>query len=337
MAKYKPQLPSVNDAIKNLKNKILPVYYFFGEDDFSIEKAYKAVEKAVAPFIVSDFDREIFYGEKGSVSEALDFAAAFPFGSEKKLIIFKDADKIKDKKALGSYAKSPADFTVIIFLHKGAVTAFKTEPFSTLLENNYLYEAKELKGQNLLAWLVSYAEDNGKNLSRENAQLLVDITGENRNLLEDQLEKIFIFMGDEKVISFDAVKSLSTQLKEFTIFDLQNAVGRKDKSTALKVAFNLLEKGSEPVFIVAMLTRYFTGLTKVSELTDLNLTDQQAAGIVGTHPFYYKDYKYARKLFSDKDIINASRALLKADINIKSTSIDDKSLVTILIAEILSR
>ena len=191
MAKSRPGIPTVLEISKKInKTNLLPVYYFFGEDNFSLNIGLKAVEKAVQPFISSDFDKETFYGENKTLSEVLDFASAFPFGSEKKLIIFKEFEKVKDKKNLSSYLKSPPEFTVIVLLHNGTITGFKNEPFSSLIEKNFIFSAKELKGDHLLNWIINYCEEAGKNLSKENAGVFVDIVGEDRNLIESQLEKI---------------------------------------------------------------------------------------------------------------------------------------------------
>ena len=105
---------------------------------------------------------------------------------------------------------------------------------------------------------------------------------------------------------------------------------------AVKIALKLLEQGKEPTFIIYMLTRYFTGLSRVNELREKKLPENTAAGIVGTHPYYYKDYLNARSIYSDRDIFHISEALLKADLLIKTTSTDYKSVITLLLAEILS-
>jgi DNA polymerase-3 subunit delta len=283
----------------------------------------------------SDFDKETIYAENRTLSEILGAAASFPFGSEKKIMIVREAEKIKDKKALKDYALSPAEFTVLAFFHNGAITNHNTEPFKTLSANNFLFEAKELKGKNLIAWLISEAQEKGKKLSEENAQVLVDIVGENRNMLEDQLEKICIFLNQKKEITIEAIQQVSSELKQFNIFDLQNAIGLKEKAKALSVANNLVDNGSEPTFIITMLTRYFTGLAKVTELRRKNIPDRDAARVVGTHPFFYPGYVRARDLFSDKKLVEVFRSLLKADVSVKTTSSDDKTIITILIAEIL--
>lgn len=332
----KSKAPSILEAIPGIKKgNFKPVYYFFGEDSYNLSSTLQKLEESFEPFLSSDFDKETIYSENRSLSEILGLAASFPFGSEKKLMIVREAEKIKDKKALKDYALSPAEFTVLVFFHNGAITNLNSEPFKTLSANNFLFEAKELKGRNLIVWLINEAEEKGKTLSNENAQVLVDIVGENRSMLEDQLEKICIFLNQKKEITIETIQQVSSELKQFNIFDLQNAIGVKDKAKALSVANNLVDNGAEPTFIVTMLTRYFTGLAKITELRSKNTPDRDAARVVGTHPFFYPGYVRARTLFSDQKLVEIFRSLLKADVSVKTTSMDNKTIITILVAEIL--
>jgi DNA polymerase-3 subunit delta len=332
----KSKAPSILEAITEIKKrKFKPVYYFFGEDSYNLSFTLHTLEETFKPLLLSEFDEETIYSEDRSISDILGLATAFPFGSEKKLIIVREAEKIKDKKPLKDYASSPAEFTVIAFFHNGAITNLSSEPFKTLDANEFLYEAKELKGKNLIDWLMSIAEEKGKKLAEENAQVLVDIVGENRNMLQDQLEKICVFLNKEKEITIESIQQVSSELKQFNIFDLQNAIGLKDKSKSLTVSYNLLDNGAEPTFIITMLTRYFTGLAKVTELKTKNVPLQEAARIVGTHHFYYPGYVKARTLYSDEKLVEVFRALLKADVSVKTTTTDNKTIIILLIAEIL--
>ena len=97
----------------------------------------------------------------------------------------------------------------------------------------------------------------------------------------------------------------------------------------------MLEKGSEPTYIVHMLTRYFTGLSRINELIAKKVPGQAAARIVGTNPYYYRDHLNARRIYSDKDLYRIVQSLLKADLSIKTTSSDNKTIITILISEII--
>ena len=336
MAKSKVNIPSILEAPKSfVKDKFLPVYFFCGNDSYSVDIVIRELESSISPFIGSDFDKEIIYcDDKVNLSQLLSMASSFPFGSDKKFILVKEFDKVKDIKSLTDYVLDPPMFTTIAFIHNGELQSPEKEPYKSLIAQKFIFEAKELKGDNLIYWLIEYARKNGRQLSQENAQLLTEISGGNRSLLEDQLEKIFIYLGTEKVIDFSTIKALSASLKENTIFDLQDALGRKDKEKSVKILYNLLEKGTEPTFIIAMLTKYFTGLSRVNEMKD-KIPDDVAARIVGTHPFYYKNYKSARSKFSDKDLFRSFNAILNADIQLKTTSFDPKSLFTVLITDIL--
>src|ERR1035441_3215053 len=283
MAKSKVNIPSILEAPKSFsKDNFLPVYFFCGNDYYSIDAVVRELESAISPFIGSDFDKEIIYGDdKVNLPQLLSMASSFPFGSEKKFILFKEFDKVKDINSLTDYVRNPPAFTTIAFIYNGELEYPEKEPYKSLIKQKFIFEAKELKGDNLISWLIDSARKNGKQLSAENAQLLTEISGGNRSLLEDQLEKIFIFLGIEKVIDYQTIEALSASLKENTIFELQEALGRKDKPKSVKILYNLLEKGVEPTFIIAMLTKYFSGLSRVNEMKG-KIPDDVAARIVGT-------------------------------------------------------
>ncbi|MCX6152131.1 MAG: DNA polymerase III subunit delta [Ignavibacteriales bacterium] len=339
MAKKKVEVPSIYTIGKFLKKEtLLPIYCFYGDDTFSIENAVKAVEKVVDPFLTSDFDKEIINAEERTVVEVIDLALAFPFGSEKKLIILKDFDELKgDKKQFAPYVKNPSASTVMLITKYGNIANLEAEPFAALLDKNFLFEANELKGKDLSSWIVKFAAKNGKIISTENAELLIDTVGDNRTLIEMQLQKIFTYLGDNKEIRLDVIKSVASQLKEYIIFDLLNAVGSRNKSKAVEVLFNLLAQGDEDkqaLFILAMLNKYFTSIAQIPELEKDNITEQAKARIIGTHPYYYKEYVKASNFYKEPKILKISRALLNADVTMKTTSTDTKTVMLMLLAEI---
>jgi DNA polymerase III subunit delta len=335
MAQSRKTVPSLLDAVKNAKKgKLLPLYYLFGEDTYSLSLGVKAIEDAVAPFIISDFDIDICYSDARDLQGVLNEARAFPFGSQKKLIIYKEAEKVKDKKLLEAYILSPPDFTLLVLVHNGKISSLTSSPFNLLLENNFLYEARELKGENMIEWVKELVTSKERKISNDNAVLLANISGENRLIIESQLEKIITYLGDKTEITFNAINEVTASFKEYTVFDLQNAVFQKNKSAALKIAFGLLEKNPEPTLIINMLTKSFIGLSQIRELNEKKIPETEAAKIVGTHPFYLKNFQRASVLFTNNDLIKATEALLKADVSIKTTSTDTKTVIALLIAEI---
>ena len=339
MANNKSDVQSIYSIGKFLKeDSLLPIYFFYGDDNYALENAVKAIEKAVDPLLTSEFDKEIINAEEKTIVELMDLASVFPFGSKKKIIILKDFDELKgDKKQFGPYVKDPAPSTVLVVIKYGKIQNHNTLPYSLLLEKNYLFEANELKGKELVNWIVRYSAKNGKIISEDNAELLLDIVGENRSMIEMQLQKIFTYLGDNKEIRLDVIKSVASQIKEYIIFDLLNAIGSMNKSKAVEILLNLLSQGDEDkqaLFILVMLNKYFTGIAQIPELEKGNLTDQSKAKIIGTHPYYYKDYVRAGRFFKEEKMLNISRALLRTDVMLKTTSANARTLMLMLLAEI---
>ncbi|MGE5496713.1 MAG: DNA polymerase III subunit delta, partial [Syntrophothermus sp.] len=174
MAKDKRTAPNISTLQKFLKkDTLLPVYFFFGEDHYSIEAALRAIEDLVRPMLDSEFDREVISGKDKTITEVLDMASSFPFGSGKRLIIFKDFDSDKkNKKALASYVKDPPSFTVLVIIKYGTISGFETEPYSILCDKNYMFECKEPKRDELVSWIEREVVKKNKVISPENAALL---------------------------------------------------------------------------------------------------------------------------------------------------------------------
>ena len=62
MAKSKVNIPSILEASKSFaKDKFLPVYFFCGNDSYSVDSVIRELESSISPFIGSDFDKEIIY------------------------------------------------------------------------------------------------------------------------------------------------------------------------------------------------------------------------------------------------------------------------------------
>lgn len=336
MAKSKSNIPSIYDIGPFLKeDKLLPVYFFVGSDGFTIDSAVKAVEKAVNPLLSSDFDKEVISAEKNQkISSLVDIASAFPFGTGKKLIIVKNFEKFSDRKSFSGYINNPAESTILVITQPQKSSGLTSEPYSSMIKQGFLFEAEELKGPRLLQWVVTHSGRNKLKISRENAATLVDLVGEDKSMLEMHIRKFGDVLGENSEITLETIKQHTSTTKEHSIFDLQDAMGRGDKPTALDVAYNLLENGKDAIYLITMITKYIITIARTVE-TASSGDDNSAARQIGVSWFYYKKCKEARYLRNETRLLNASRALLEADKTLKTTAVDQKSLISVLILEIL--
>jgi len=209
-------------------------------------------------------------------------------------------------------------------------------PYKSLFNKGYLFEASELKGQYLQQWLIKQAKEEGMELSSESARILTEMVGQNKALLEMQLRKFRDYLKDSREITPEIIESLTSVTKEYNIFNLQDALGKGEKGKSLEIGYNLLDGSFDMIFIISMLTKFVSTLMKIIELRGKRISDNEAANEANLSYYYYINCKKASFLLNEKRLMKAAEALLNADIKVKTTSIDEKIIFTILISEILN-
>jgi len=326
----KIEIESIYNIPKSLKNDIiLPIYFLFGEDIFTINNVIKIIENKIIPLVKADFDKEsISLSKENSISQITDLAYSFPFGDGKKLIIIKNFELINDKKLFLNYINDPAEFTILIIAQYSKSAPLNQEPYKSLYSKKFIFEAREMKGNELSEWMFKKAKVEKLNLTRAAGQLLLEMVGENKAILEMQLSKISAYSKPDEEITPEIIKTLAEITNEFSIYDLQNALGSGNKSKAIEYGFNILGSNIGMVYIIAMLTKYITNLTQILEIKNV------ADGIKAIGNSYYFLQK-TTFLLNEKRLENAAKVLLEADIRLKTSNIDDKTNLLILIAQIL--
>lgn len=85
-----------------------------------------------------------------------------------------------------------------------------------------------------------------------------------------------------------------------------------------------------------MLTKFVSTIAHNFDLSRQKISDFEAAKKADVSFFYYKKCSGAKFLYSHSKMRNAARALFNADIAVKTSSADSKSIGTMLISEIMN-
>jgi DNA polymerase III delta subunit len=84
----------------------------------------------------------------------------------------------------------------------------------------------------------------------------------------------------------------------------------------------MIELGESHIAIITMLTRYFTGLMVTQDMLGRHEPPAAIAAAIHVSPFFVKDYVAASAKFTPAEIDRAFGALLHADVQFKSSTID---------------
>lgn len=337
MAKLK--IPSINEVSKYLlKDKLLPIYFLIGEDDYSIDNTIEEIRKVIEPLVLSEFDKEFVSLEKNSsLSQVLDRAYSFPFGGGKKLLVLKNFETLSSKKELSPYINNPAEFSVLIITQYSKAPGDPLrEPYSLMLEKKYIFEARNETGDELIEWVINRSRKMNLDFSNDFARGLIEIVGNEKGLLEMQLQKISDYSINNPKLSFEEIKKIASLTKKYSIFELQDSLGIGNKSKAIEISFNLIDGGLELVLIINMLSKFITTVAQITEMIRSKIIDNEAYQMIGVSRYYYLNCKKARFLMSDERLLKAANALLNADLAVKTTNTDPKTVLLVLISEMLA-
>ena len=256
------------DLMRGLRQgKILPVYLFFGDEEFLIEEAVGLITSRTVDPASRDFNFNTVYCKGAVAADIVNLAQTLPFMSERRTVIAKEIDALKaaDLEELVAYLKDPSPSTCLVLLanqpkyeKKSVITAVESHGavtrFFPLLERE------------IVPWIESWAKGRGLSIQRDAAQHVRQTLGNDLQAISNELEKTAVFLKDRKAITFDDVKTVVGDFREYTSFDLADAVGRKNREQAFLILSRLIQEGEQPVGLLGALAWNFRRLLRAKSL-----------------------------------------------------------------------
>ncbi len=316
-----------------VRTKIAPVTLLHGAEDFLIDECLQAIVEKTLNDQTRGFNFDVAYGSKSNVQEVIALASAFPMMAEKRVVVVKEFEKLATtepaKEILKAYLEHPLASTCLVLV--SLEPDFRKKPFTDLKKLAELVECKPLYDNQVPDWIENRIRMLGKQPDPEACRLLHAYVGNSLRALQNEIDKLFIYLGERKNVGGADVTEVVGASKGYTIFELQNAVGRKDLREALRILHAMLEAGQSPQMIIVMLTRFFQQLWKISELRTKRIPDAALAKEAGVHPFFLKQLVQYQSNFNNAHIESSFRSLLEADVILKSTSRDKQGVMDLLV------
>ena len=133
------------EIISSIKNKELkPVYFLMGDEPYYIDKLCTEFGKNILSVEEQEFNLVTLYAENTTIENIISEAKQFPFGSEKRVIIIKEAQKIKNIEILDSYLDHPQQTTILVIAYKKKSIDKRKKFGKNLSTKCVLFESKKL-------------------------------------------------------------------------------------------------------------------------------------------------------------------------------------------------
>jgi DNA polymerase-3 subunit delta len=330
------------------KGKTVPVYLFYGEEEFLRREALDlAVETFVPDVATQSFNYDQLYGSDVKVTDVLGCCASFPVMAERRLVVVREADKLFRSRSKEEKSEDPfrvylakPNFDTILILETAKPGAKNTHPWKDLFAKAETVEFSLLGDAATAKWLVDRAVHYGKRFDDEAATLLVSYGGADLRSLAGELEKLVAFVGEAKErIAIDDVKEVVGRSKSYNIFEFTKAIGMGDREQATSIALRLFADDSRAWYqTIPMIARYLEQLSVAREMLD-GRSDQraiaEALGLYGGAAYFAKEYMSAARRYSPQRLDAAHKALRRIERESRLSRTDERLLIQVLLAEIM--
>jgi DNA polymerase-3 subunit delta len=313
------------------RGRIQPVYVVVGPEEYQCRQAVSLIKRKVLTPDAFAFNYAEFNAQETPIREAVEAANTYPMVSPRRLVLINDIDKIgsTDQEILLAYLEDPALRSVLILTAENLDR--RTSVYKRLVEKACVAEFPKLKGFALERWAENFFRRSGFRISSASLKKIVDLAGEDMQSLANELEKLLIYAGMEKVIPDAAVDDLVSSSRQHTIFELTKALGMRDRAGALRQLGSLMDSGEKPLGIASMMARHFRQILIAKDLLEQGKSPRDAATAAQVPPYFLDEFMRHVRAIDWATVRSMYLRLAEVDYRFKSSSPDERMVLENLI------
>lgn len=306
----------------------------YGTEPFFVEQGMLAVRDAVVDPANRDFNLTQYHGKDFSANDVVEQARTLPVFADRRLVMIKNIHEARAEQLEGllEYVADPVPETVLL------MTAEKIDArrkiFQLFKKNGLSIEYKKIYENQLPAYVRDLARASHLSLTADALKLFCKRVGTNLAAVQGEMEKLAGFLGDRDLADEADVAAIVSDTRIESIFDLTDAMGQGDRSTALTLLARVLDEGQAPLMLLAMMTRHFRQMWKISELMAQKVPQGELPRRVGVSPFFLKGLMQQAARFDNQDYRHLFHRFLSTDLALKSSGGQPRALLEKLVLDI---
>jgi DNA polymerase III subunit delta len=257
-------------VLKKLPN----IFCVFGTDEGRVKEAAAKLAKELTPPDGDDFGLEIVEGNADNSEHAskicgltVEAIQTLPFFGGDKVVWLKGANFFADNVTGRSETTSGAVEHLLEVLTQSTPPSVKVvisaseidkrRTFFTTMKKVATIEVHDLPDISRSGWesgveqmVAGRARERGLRFSAEALEFFVLLAGQHSRQIENELEKLDVYLGGRRDVTTDDVRTMVSQSRAGVVFELGDAIGRKDVPLALKLIDQLLHRGESAIGIL---------------------------------------------------------------------------------------
>ena len=303
------------------KGTFKPVYWLEGEEPFFIDQVVHYAEHKILAESEAGFNLTIFYGKDAAWTDVVNACRRYPMFAERQVVLLKEAQQMRDIDKLEGYIENPLPSTIFVVSYKDKKVDGRSKLSKLLKQKGEMLTTKKMYDNQLPEWANQMVLHHGLGITQKALLLLVDHIGNDLSRIQNEIEKLAVNLGPRKDITEDDIENYIGVSKEFNVFELQDAVAKKDMAKAIRI-IGYFEANPKAAPIQLMLPALYNFFSKVFMLFSMQGQDEKTiASALGVNPYFMRDYMAAAKRYDYRGVENI--LLLLHQYNLRSIGIHD--------------
>ncbi len=314
--------------------KLKPVYLLYGNEPYLIRHNEKVLREHVASGDSSLMNVTILSDKEFSYEKAVDAIEQMPFFAEYRLVIIKGcglfaAGKKGDSEKMVELLKDVPETSIVLFVEEKVDK--RSALFKAVTKHGTASELNTPSEKELISWAKRHFKTYGVEISDSNIVLLLRTVATDMGTIASEISKLCTYLGKGSTVSAQDIKNVCTRSLESSIFELVDAVGRKQAGAALDTFSNLLLMKESPIMVITMIARQFRLVLSCLLLKERGLTAAEITQELSQRSFIVNECLRQAGNFTKEALMNGIESCLQADLKIKTGRLNDKLAVEMLI------
>jgi DNA polymerase-3 subunit delta len=324
---------SASEIIKSLQQKnYKPVYLLHGEEPYYIDLISNYVEHQLLPEAEKGFNQTVLYGKDTDIMTVLGAAKRYPMMADYQVVLVKEAQDMKwgsddtDKKSINpllNYLENPLPSTILVFCCKYGKFDKRKKTYKAIEKNGLIFESAPLYDSKIPGWVESFIAEKGYKINQQASLMLAEYLGNDLSKIANELEKLMLNVATGQEITLKHIHDNIGISKEYNVFELQAALGKKDAFKANQIInyFEANPKANPIVLVLGNLNTFFSKVLTYHYVQDKS--QQNLARQLGVNPYFVKDYEQAARSYNYGKTMQIISDLREYDV--KSKGVDSNT------------
>jgi DNA polymerase-3 subunit delta len=268
--------------------KIGPLYVLHGDEAFLKRQVIQTIRQRALGDSADEGGVSTYPGDKAQFAEVIDELETAPFFAPRRVVLVESADPFVTR-FRGLLEKKVDQLMGSGVLLLEVKTWASNTRLAKMVPASAAIVCKAPASYKIASWCSEWsAAHHGKQLPATAAQLLVDLVGGEMGQLDQELEKLSIYVGQRQRIEPADVDKLVGQSRAENIWKILDAVAEHRPAQALQMLGRLFEQGEEPMRVLGalgILGMQLRRLAQAGRLTVQGSALAAALSAAGVPPF----------------------------------------------------